>query len=47
MTSDLNIAFNLSGLGLAAKSNNIYSGHVMALITIAFPLRRKLYSNVL
>jgi hypothetical protein len=42
MTSDLGLARNLSGLGLAAESNHIYPSHVTAGITIAFPLRREL-----
>ena len=33
MTSDLGLARNLSGLGLAAKSNHIYPSHVTAGIT--------------
>ena len=33
MTSDLGLAHNLSGLGLAAGSNHIYQGHVTAVIT--------------
>lgn len=35
MTSDLGLARNLSGLGLAAGSNHIYPGYVMAGITIS------------
>ena len=33
MTSDLGLAHNLSGLSIAAGSNHIYPGHVMADIT--------------
>ena len=33
MTSDLGLARNLSGLGLAAESNHIYPSHVTAGIT--------------
>lgn len=34
MTSDLNLALNLSDLDLVAKFNHIYPGHVTAIITI-------------
>ena len=47
MTSDLGLAYNPSGWGLAARSNHIYSDYMMAGITIAFLFRRELYSNVL
>ena len=44
--SDLSLARNLSGLGLAAGFNHIYSDHVTAVITIAFSLERELRLNV-
>ena len=47
MTSDLGLACNLSGLGLAVGSNYIYPGHVTAGITIGLFFRRELCSNVL
>ena len=47
MTSDLGLAYNFSGLSLAAGSNYIYLGHVTAVITIAFPLRCELRLNFL
>ena len=47
MTFGLGLICNLSGLGLVAGSNYIYPSHMTTVITIAFPLRRELYSNVL
>ena len=46
MISDLGLAHNLFGLGLAAGSNPIYPDYMTAVITIAFSLRCELRSNV-
>ena len=47
MTSDLGLALNFSGLGLAARSNHIYLGNMIADITIAFFLSHELCLSVL
>ena len=47
MTFDLGLAHNLSGLGLAARSNHIYPSHMTIVIIIAFSLKRELRLNIL
>ena len=47
MSFNLGLVRNFSNLGLAAKFNHSYLNHVMAIITIDFPLRHELHSNIL